>query len=667
IETIAEKIKYTIDTYGNDAIYIPYSTGTNSTTANPYWRMFNMMGGSQEYWGNYSCQQLGYMAVYMYGDYTASTLDNIDKADLYIGFGANMVETTQGGGCGHTDYVRIRENTNCKIIHIDPRLTDTIAGHCDQWIPINPGTDAALVAAIAHYLIEHDMVDLDFLHTYCQGYDEETMPEAYQGKHMSYHDYVMGSGYDMIEKTSEWASHITGITPDIIDDLADQIGRANRLYSDQGVGAQRRSNGEWQGWSIMTLPCLVGQVGKPGTNSGFTHGNYTMHLSSLPQGENPITTTFPCFMYLDAIDHGHEFTATNAGLMGGTELKSDIKFIFYSAGNALTNQHGGINQTHEILADESKCEFIVVSDVVMCDSAKYADILLPDSFRFEQNSTYDSSSVHGGGITGYILCATPCTTPKYERKNAYEIATLISRAMGTEEEFTEGRTQEEWIKYLYESDREKDPDLPSYEEFKEMGIYKRENPNGTIIAHQDFIEDPINNPLSTPSGKIEIFSTIAQFYSETFELADDEKFGAIPMYIPEWYGVETTTEECPLLLTGFHYKGRTHSSWGNVEILKEANPETVWINPSDAAERGIESGDPVSFKNQFCEVQFTAYVTPRIVPGTVAMAQGAWHDADMYGDQIDHGGCINTLTSLRPSPMTKGNTHHTNICQVTKL
>ena len=74
----------------------------------------------------------------------------------------------------------------------------------------------------------------------------------------------------------------------------------------------------------------------------------------------------------------------------------------------------------------------------------------------------------------------------------------------------------------------------------------------------------------------------------------------------------------------------------------------------------------MSVKNEFGETQLLAKVTPRIVPGTVAMAQGAWHDADMQGDRIDRGGCINTLTTQRPSPLAKGNPQHSNICNVSK-
>ncbi|MEG2747517.1 MAG: molybdopterin dinucleotide binding domain-containing protein, partial [Gordonibacter sp.] len=134
----------------------------------------------------------------------------------------------------------------------------------------------------------------------------------------------------------------------------------------------------------------------------------------------------------------------------------------------------------------------------------------------------------------------------------------------------------------------------------------------------------------------------------------------------EWYGVENTTTEFPLTMTGFHYRGRIHSSWGNIEELKEVNPQEAWINPADATSRSIKQGDKVRVKNEFGEIELLAKVTPRVVPGVVAVSQGAWHDADMAGDRVDKGGSINTLTTQRPSPLSKGNPQHTNICQVSK-
>ena len=82
------------------------------------------------------------------------------------------------------------------------------------------------------------------------------MPEAFRGKHMSYHDYVTGEGYDRIAKTPEWAEGICGIAASDIRSLAHSIAYARRLHVLSGWGPQRRSNGEWSAWAAMALPCL---------------------------------------------------------------------------------------------------------------------------------------------------------------------------------------------------------------------------------------------------------------------------------------------------------------------------------------------------------------------------------------------------------------------------
>lgn len=91
------------------------------------------------------------------------------------------------------------------------------------------------------------------------------------------------------------------------------------------------------------------------------------------------------------------------------------------------------------------------------------------------------------------------------------------------------------------------------------------------------------------------------------------------------------------------------------------------INPIDAQKRGIANGDMVRVFNHRGEVRLPAKVTPRILPGVSAMGQGVWHEANMSGDKIDHGGCVNTLTTLRPSPLAKGNPQHTNLVEIEKI
>ncbi|KDU65837.1 molybdopterin dinucleotide binding domain protein [Escherichia coli 5-172-05_S3_C1] len=110
-----------------------------------------------------------------------------------------------------------------------------------------------------------------------------------------------------------------------------------------------------------------------------------------------------------------------------------------------------------------------------------------------------------------------------------------------------------------------------------------------------------------------------------------------------------------------------HSTYGNIDLLKAACRQEVWINPIDAQKRGIANGDMVRVFNHRGEVRLPAKVTPRILPGVSAMGQGAWHEANMSGDKIDHGGCVNTLTTLRPSPLAKGNPQHTNLVEIEKI
>ena len=673
IDTIAEKLKYTIDTYGNEAIYVNYATGMYSTTGKqPGLRLLSLLGGYINQAYDYSTHMLQVALPFMYGskcspydNVHASSFSEAERAsDLVVMFGNSPAETRMGGANAVWDFAKVRESVTGrggKIVNIDYRMNESCSGHPDEWLPIRPGTDAALASAIAHEWIANDQVDKEFLDTYCVGYDEDTMPESAKGQNKSYKDYIMGTGYDMVEKTPEWAAPICGISADRIKELAQEIGAAKPLYVVQGWGPQRRSNGELNCWSIMMLPLLPGQVGLPGTSNGCREGSFSISLTSLPAGDNPIKAKIPVFLFTEAIDHGTEMTALNSAVMGADKLNQNIKCMLNYAGNCLTNQHGDINYAHDILADESKCELIVVWETAMTDSAKYADILLPDLFRFEQ-----VSQIGTGGDNAYMISGQPCTTPKFERKTLYDALTLIADKMGVKEQFTEGKTQEEWIKELYEKTREKDTELPTYDEAMEMGVYTRKNPKGATIAFEAFRNDPAANPLDTPTGKIEIYSETLAGIASTWELGEEDLISPIPVYTHGFTETDVPTDEFPLRCSGFHYRGRTHSSWGGIELLKEVNPQEAWINPADAKERSIKQGDKIRVKNAFGEIEILAKVTPRVVPGTVCISQGAWHDADMYGDRVDKGGCINTLTTHRPSPLAKGNPQHSNICQVTK-
>ncbi len=657
---IAAQLQDVIDNYGNEAVYINYATGVSATTSRPFGRLMNMLGGSLGYYGSYSSAQYSWIAPYMWGGTPASSTSSAADADLVLVFGSSPVETRQGGAGSHHDWVRARENNKGKILIFDPRLSDSLLGHSDQWQPINPGTDAAFVSAVAHELIANDQVDHDFLDTYCVGFDESTMPESAQGQHKSYTDYIMGTGYDMVEKTPEWAAPICGIPAARIREIAQMVADAESMYVVQGWGNQRHCNGEMSTLSICMLPILTGNIGLPGTNTGLRESRKSTSLKSLSAGENPVKTQISVFSMVDAIERGPEMTEVADGVTGKEHLDVPIKFVWNYAGNCITNQNADINHVHDVMADESLCQFVVGSDIVMTDSLKYCDIILPDLFRFEQYSMIST-----GEDDSYIISGTPAVKPHFEQKTCYEATAELADKFGLRDQFTEGKSELDWIKDLYEQSRADNPDLPTYDELTEQGVLVQKSEEHRVGC-EAFRKDPAANPLGTPSGKIEIYSEALDQYIQTHEFADDEFVAPVPVYAPEWYGVETTTEDFPLVMSDFHYRGRLHSSWGNVELLKAANPQEVWINPADAAERGIAQGDQVRVTSPVGTIQLLAKVTPRVVPGVVVAAQGAWHDANMDGDRVDYGGCTNTLATLRGSSLAKGNSEKSVICQVYK-
>lgn len=673
LDIVSTSLKQTVEKQGNEAVYINYSSGVvggNITRSSPYAslvaRLMNCYGGYLSHYGTYSTAQIACAMPYTYGSNDGNSTSDIENSKLVVLFGNNPAETRMSGG-GITYYLeQARERSNARMIVIDPRYTDTAAGREDEWIPIRPGTDAALVAGLAHVMISEDLVDQPFLDKYCVGYDEKTLPaDAPRNGH--YKAYILGEGEDGVEKTPQWAAGITGIPADRIIKLAREIAETKPAYIAQGWGPQRQANGELTSRAIAMLPILTGNVGINGGNSGARESTYTITIERMPVLENPVKTQISCFSWTDAIVRGAEMTARRDGVRGKEKLDVPIKFIWNYAGNTLINQHSDINKTHAILQDDKQCEMIVVIENFMTSSAKYADILLPDLMTVEQEDIIPNDYA---GNMGYLIFIQPATAPKFERKPIYWIMSEVAKRLGDDvhQAFTEGRSQREWLQYLYAKMLAKDPALPTWDALRDMGIYKRKDPAGHFVAYKKFREDPQANPLKTPSGKIEIYSSRLAEIAASWELEKDETISPLPVYASTFEGWDDPQRgEFPLQLFGFHYKARTHSTYGNIDVLQAAARQEVWINPLDAKRRGIANGDKVSVFNGRGEVHIEAKVTPRIMPGVAAMGQGAWHNADMSGDRIDRGACINTLTTHRPSPLAKGNPQHTNLVEIKKI
>ena len=784
LDEISDQLARIRREHGNESIYLAYTTGQSCTTADPFERLMNCFGGFLDHYNNYSNPQINAMVRSMYGPGAlylgGSELDAAADARLVLVFGASPAETGTGRATWHGAWNRVVEQMGergGRIVMVDPRRNGSIPKRkgSDQqtvsWLPINPGTDGALAAALLHELaFTHNALDWDFLHERCIGFTDETLPEHWRGMGLSVMDYLRGTGYDHVAKTPAWAAVITGIPANDIRELAAQLATARPVFIMQGWGPQRRSNGEMTSGMIMMLAAALGQVGLPGTNNGMNIAWGGGFLTRVSAGENPIPFRIPAYRFLDATENG-EALGAREGVRGlpeascgdaresgfATEAGSEqafhngratdsvqhqdsaahllrsIKAIICHGGNCLTNQHGDVNRAHRVLGDPTKCEFILNVDVEFTDSARYADIVLPDLFRMEQESAMDAD-----GWGRRIAASTGELGARFERRGAWEVCVELAKQWGIEDAFTEGRTEGEWIRRLYEGDRERSTGLPTFDRLLEEGLAWRADCAEPFVALADWRSDPDAHPLDTPSGKIELFSEQLAAAAEALRGTPDEgAITPIPTYVPEWGPAEFAVErpatdgaqepdaelradghgcesvaflpaggrECesdadlptsgckseasaepacdqPLRVFGFHSVARIHSSWGNVPAVSRRVPQVISINPADADARGIATDDLVEASNRFGTLRLPAHVTDNVIAGTIVMPQGAWWQAEGHSMQntpgaasartadadaaepIDVGGCINTLTTSRPSPLAFGNPQHTCWCHL---
>ncbi|MGF1757065.1 molybdopterin-dependent oxidoreductase [Photobacterium sagamiensis] len=671
---VAKELRSVIDTHGNEAIYYQYGSGTtgaNLQGRNTCKRLLNLAGGFLDMHNTYSEAQLNTIQPYVfgqakniYGTEQQTLFAEIKNSDLVVMFGQNLAETRMSGGGQIAEIYDALAQSNAKVIIIDPRRTDSVTAFDSEWLPIRPGTDAALVAAIGYTLIKEDLIDDEMLKQYTVGWDEKTLP-ASASTNASYKSYILGHGSDNTAKTPEWASELTGIPANRIKQLAREIANAKAAWISQGWGVQRTQTGEHAARAIMMLPIMTGQFGRPGTNIGTWGGSVGYPLSGLAI-PNPVKVSIPCFLWTDAIVRGTEMTAAADYIKGKDRLSSNIKFLWNYASNISGNQHSDLNRTHEILTDESLCEFNLVWDNHMTASAKYADLLLPDVSTLESddliNNSYQSGSYH------YLVRLQQAVEPMWENRATYDVLAEIADKMGLKEQFTEGRTYQQWVEHAYNEVRKREPQLPSFAETDGMGIIDRRIADSSKhIALKDFRDNPTGNPLNTPSGKIEIYSEALAQVAKEREIMPGDKITPIPEYHPAIEGIEdhAMLEKYPLQLTGFHTKGHCHSTYSSVAQLREAAPDAVWMNSLDAQSRNIKNGDIVELYNDRGRMRMPAKVTARIMPGTVAAPEGAWAKTNKEG--VDVGGCINRLTTQRPTALAKGNPQHTNLVEIKRV
>lgn len=668
LELLAGELQRVKAKYGNEALFVPYGTGSYNQLngAHTARRLMNLFGGCLGIYNSYSWGAINIATPTVYGTLvTGNQRQDWLNSRYIIMWGWNPAEMRDGTNSDY--FVKLARENGAKVICIDPRYSLSAGALADEWIPILPGTDTAMMSAMAYVMLTEGLYDSDFVRTHCVGWDNLQMPPGAEDAE-SYTDYLLGAR-DGVPKTPEWAEAITAVPAETIARIAREYATCKPGVLYQGYGIQRRAYGEQVVRAGCVLAAITGNVGVAGgwaSGLGAQAPDGGPFWTLFPTGENPIKASIPVFLWSEACLRGHEMTSAD-GVIGSSHLTTDIKLIYGVATNCLINQHANINRSAAILKGESKVEFIAIQDNFLTPTAKFADLVLPACTQFETWGVED-----GWKYGDEVILQPKLVEPLEESKSDYRICADIAERLGIGEAYTEGRDEKAWVEWCLERFREtRFPDLPSLDTFIEQNLGAYSQPvMQPAVAFTDFSRDPQKYPLKTPSGKIEIFS------KTLYEMDRPDEIPAVPKYIPEWQissmgkdsrlpsAGEKLSRIYPLHAIGHHSLARVHSTHANNDWLQEAFPQRIFINPVDAAARGIGDGDLVRVWNELGELIVHARLTQRILPGVVDIPQGAWWNPDVNG--VDQGGCINVLTSHRWTPLAFGSTQHSIMVEIEK-
>ena len=724
ISEIAASMLRVRERWGNDAFYIQYGTGRIGGTVakscnadqSVLARLMNLFGGYLRHYGDYSTAQINEELPLFCGDaYAANEVTDLVNSRAILLFGDNPANTRMSGSSSAALLAQAREhNPEARVYVIDPILTDTAVGLGARWVPIRPGTDAALVAGMLHHLLTHGRLDAAFLAREFVGFSSEGFAQGVRAAEppserwmgfdasgsvpapagdASYEAYLLGRGAyaGCGERDARWASEVTGVPAATIRELAEACADGPAAVI-QGWGPQRHADGGCSARAIALLAAATGNVGVPG---GGTGAREAVGGPSLPFPKNiptlaersRVDRAVSMFGWYRAIEDWRSMNDATWGVRrmdargrmtfarepGTVGLRAPVKFIWNYASNVMAGQHGDINEILRLynLPDgpDSGLAMVVTVDLFMTPTARVSDIVLPGTASCEE---WDIARGHGGWC-GFAVCERPVHARPGQARSIYEICCMLAERLGLLDEFSEGRTQRDWVEWLFSQAKERGAELPeTFEEFARQGLVR------TVDAHEPVVAARPAR-LGTPSGRWEAFSKQAYNLSRQWDatcggaVPDDGRgeVQAIPAYyVPaEGAGDAEAARIYPLQLVGQHQKGRTNSTYGNVEVLERAFPQRLWLSEHDARELGIADEDLVEVESPRGRVRVRAKVTPRIMPGVASLPQGAWYApescaADAVGarDNVDAGGCVSVLTSVRPTPLAKGNGTHT--CRV---
>ena len=566
IDIVYEGFFSTIKKYGSQAIMPLNYSGPHGELmdASMDRRFFHMLGASLLSRGQLCGLVRGSAYESIYGNVPGMPPEQMRFSDLIIVWGNNVTVS-------NLHLMRVineaRKKNNAKLIVIDPKRTK-IAEQSDLHIQIRPGTDVIIALALASELEKIGGHNIPFVEKWVEGY-EQFMKNA--------RNY-----------TTSMVSEICGVSPEIFDLFIKLYSEGKNVSISVGNGLERSHSGGSGIRAAMSLQAITGNHGKLGSGvfakPGFSFPRNTKSLERpdlVPEGTRTINIVDTSRLLLDE------------------SLNPPIKAIFIYNHNPIAT-HPDQNRLRRAFSQEDL--FIVGSDVVMTDSMKYCDVILPAASHFEYSDIY-------GSYGHQYLQRSEAVIPLVgESLPNTEIFRRLAKKFGFEDQIF-NETDSELMDAAFLKEDGRLCGVKPSELSNEKAIQMKTLEGNDLILCETVVP-------TTTSGKIELFSQ---------NLEDRFGYG-----LPRFESVERSF---PLCIISPSSKKRTNATFGGCKLSE--GQEEVEINPIDAKVRNISSGETVRVYNERGETYLTAKVTDKVLPGILYTPKGTWLNASQNRQTVN--------------------------------